>query len=216
MSIDTDAMQEIEEAANATTTPVCEQAIAEPTEEEKLAAFRRQLRAESLKAALDMNWCQSGTNERFQRLGLRLIGEGVGVRVKVTVEREMVLLADADTYEEAAAILATGDTSILVQYGQKDFMPGWNTLKAELTGKVWDPTVTYKIGDADPTLNNPAVRKALTPPGDYLQACEKYNSRHGYCSLPKGHEGRQHIVGNGTVIHSLWTARRPAGGGRED
>lgn len=173
------------------TTP----ASPEVDQEAELRAFKRQVRIEALKAAQAMSWCDSGTNERLRKLGLREKGQGVPIRVRIEAVRETIIVVDAEDAEEARAILAEEPT--LATFAQP-VLKGWAVSTVESLPER-DPDSPYVIGQGDDTLT--PVHQA----GDYsVPQCEKYNSRHGYCTLPHGHEHRWHAVGDGTSIIGAW------------
>lgn len=174
------------------TTPASQ----EVDQEAELRAYKRKVRIEALKASQEMEWCDSGTNERLRKLGLREKGTGIPIRVRIEAVRETVIVIDAEDEEEARAILAE-DPSVVT--ASQVILKGWVvTTAAPLPGR--DPGQDYTIGDPDDTL------QVIHQAGDYSTLmCEKYNSRHGYCTLPRGHDHRQHVVGNGTSIIGAWT-----------
>lgn len=178
--------------------------ITAASEEEALRKYKRLVRAEGLKAQIDNDWCDSGTNERLARLGLRPKGEGITVRLRVVAERTAYMVLDVDTEEEADEALASGEDPDVLALVTASVGRGWKALVAE---KAPDRDAPYRVGDTDDTTT--AVRVGS---GVHVTSCETYSSTRGYCTRPPGHVAagdRQHAVGNGTSIIAVWDERAP-------
>jgi hypothetical protein len=170
-------------------------------ETEALRKYQRMVRAEALKAKVDMDWCDSGTNERLRILGLREVGRGVPMRVTVTATRVAYINIDADDTDEAKQLVAEGGPDVLsmatASIGRQWTVTGIAADNAELI----DTSKTRRVDDADDTVAALRQQGELV---DGLASCEQYNRGSGYyCTMPAGHVG-QHAAGNGRRIVSVW------------
>lgn len=172
-------------------------------EAEALRKYKRMVRAEALKAKEDMNWCDSGTNERLRILGLREVGSGVPMRVTVVATRTAYIAVDAEDEDEAKALVAEGGDDILA-LATASIGRGWTvTSIAAPDGPLIDTTKRRSVDDPDDTV------AALHHQGEYppgLRTCDRAHDGY-YCTLPAGHEGPQHAAGNGRRIVHVWTRR---------
>lgn len=156
------------------------------SEEEALRKYKRIVRAEALKAKDDMGWCESGTNERLLRLGLRERGAGVPMRVEITATRIAYLSIDADDKEEAVAQIAAGDVDVKA-LATASIGGGWTVSTVAATAPE-EGESTYLVGAPD-TWTRSTTRR-----------CDTYGTRGYYCTLPRGHDGPVHAAGDGTTI----------------
>lgn len=171
-------------------------------EKAALKTYKRMVRAEGIKASHDMGWCESGTNERLARLGLRGRSEGYPVRVKVIAERVVYISLDADDAAEANEILANQEEADLLNQATATVGRGWTAVRVEALDGV--RTEPYVVGEPDDTTTG-----ARQNGGPVMPACSTYHEGY-YCTMPRGHRGRQHASGNGMTIVYVWTRRRSA------
>jgi hypothetical protein len=169
-------------------------------ERQALKKYKRLVRAEGIKASQAMGWCESGTNERLARLGLRGRSEGFPVRVTVTAERVVYISLDADDATEAAEILAHETEADLLNQATATVGRGWTAVRVEALEEI--RTTPYQVGEPDDTTSGMRAQGIAAP-----ASCSNYHEGY-YCTLPVGHRGRQHAAGNGNTITAVWTRRR--------
>lgn len=172
-------------------------------EAEALRKYKRMVRAEALKAKVDQNWCDGGTNERLRTLGLREVGVGVPMRVNVTATRTAYLSIDAENADEAKALIAESGEDVLAMATASIGRQWTVTAIDPIEGELIDTTKTRSVGDPDDTVSGLA-HQGEHPPG--LINCETYHDGY-YCTLPRGHVGPQHAAGNGRTIREVWDRR---------
>lgn len=163
-----------------------------------LTAYKRLVRRIGIQVAKKRGWCDSGTNEYLVALGLPSI-QTFQVPVDVEVrQRILVPVREAESLEEARALLAAGGEPATVQ----EYIQANVSRAATVVGhQVPEPPNPddMSVGDVDGTL-------AATSTDGYRHWCRTRNPGvNGYeCSLPTGHDGHQHVAGNGTRVVSVW------------
>jgi hypothetical protein len=169
-------------------------------EEDALRQYKRLVRAEALKAKAEMSWCDSGTNDRLDNLGLRRVGQGVPMRVTVTATRTAWLAIDADDVDEAIEVIGDGVNEPIIRLANSMLGGrGW-TVNRVAADPLQRHDGDYAVGDEDRTVM--AERAA----GHTESAsCGKYHSGY-YCTRQPDHE-HNHAAGDSRTIMAVWPNR---------
>jgi hypothetical protein len=161
------------------------------TTETPLEAYKRKVREEALQVQRDMSWPDAKMNATLRALGLP---EKLTFHVAVLVKAEAVValqIDDASTEEEAR---------------EKALATPFDELRRQIRGTAWrngevsiyERTGEYLVGD-------PHV-PPLIDSARYRDWCKVQDGHAGYeCSLPKGHEGTQHVASNDSTVVAVWT-----------
>lgn len=108
-----------------------------------LRTYKRLVRREGLKLRKDNDWCEGGTSEAFEKVGLARIGS-VQVPVDLTVTRRvMVTVDDAVDEEDAHQLLAEGELDEVVK--------AHVAYRERFVGAALPAPGSYAYGDPDPT-----------------------------------------------------------------
>lgn len=163
---------------------------------EDLARYKRLVRREGIELQHEFDWCESGTSDVFERVGLPRIGE-VQVLVDVTTVQRIRLTTSAMDEEEAAELLAAGELNGLVR--------GSINRNQRLVSIVPADMSRHFVGDVDPTGYGSRANRASTVRD--LECCAAHDPQSGYyCtwSLTDGaHEG-DHIAAGYGEVYAVW------------
>jgi hypothetical protein len=171
-----------------------------------LAEYQEFVRKEVLDIQQTQGMTDENMNAHLRALGL---AEKRNFFVPVEVTGTMVAIInvnDALTEEEARASLAKLTAEELKR--RMPYVNGINGLTTA-TAKVTTITETFAVGDPDLTLTNQTIYASLqNHDRSHRRQCENYDPNRGsyYCTLKRGHEGPQHVAGNGTTIAAVWPA----------
>lgn len=165
-----------------------------------LAEYQKFVREEAIRIKEEGYFTDEKLNVTLKALGLpemRTFLIPVEVTGKMTV---MLSIDDAQTEEQARASIATMDPDRLHAVASR---ASYSYMKA-VSGEVLTVPETYAVGDPDLTLSNPSIYASIPDRANRRQ-CEQYQpSTSHYCTLRRGHEGDQHVGGNGTKIVAVW------------
>jgi hypothetical protein len=169
-----------------------------------LAEYQEFVRKEVLDIQLSQGMTDENMNAHLRALGLP---EKRNFFVPVEVTGTMVAIVnvnDALTEDEARdkiGKLSADELKVKLRY-----VNGVSGL-TDITTKVTTIPETFAVGDPDLTLTNQTIYASLQGEDrSHRRQCENYDPNRGsyYCTLKRGHEGKQHVAGNGTTIAHVW------------
>lgn len=166
------------------------------TTETPLEAYKRKVREEALQVQRDMSWPDAKMNATLRALGLP---EKLTFHVAVLVKAEAIVpvqIDDASTEEEARA---------------KALAKPFDELRRQIRSTAWTTATLsiYERGDAEFVVGDPH-QPPLLDSARYRDWCKVTDAVAGYeCSLPKGHEGTQHVASNDSSVVAAWTLTLP-------
>lgn len=156
------------------------------TAPQTIEEYQAQVRAEALRVAKEMSWCDDGLNKTLRNLGLP---EKQTYRIPLEIVEKRIVyvnVMDAATEEEARA-------KVTAEEYLKANVALYGVMQSAVVAETKSPDEQVK-GDMDTTY---ARRRQ----------CEDYDRTTGsgmYCTRERGHDGTQHIAGNGETVHAVW------------
>lgn len=167
-----------------------------------LHEYQQFVRAEALKVQADMGWPDEKLNQTLRALGLPE-KRTFTVPVLLTAQAHvLVSVTDVESEEAArASVEARNPAELSAVHGG---LGGW-------TARVIDLPPEPVVGGPDFTLSNRTVYSARRLTDPRASQCEvsiraSSGRRWDYCTLPAGHGGALHAVGDGFTITRTWDA----------
>lgn len=164
-----------------TTTPATPAEPVDPAAE--LTAFKRKVKELAVRAQQEMTWPDEKMNATLTRLGLAPKTTHWVWAEAHSVQKVLVQVDDADSYEEAVQLVGSDPSRVTT-----------NTRRWVVESVTPMDPPTFAVGDPDLT----AIERRST------QMCEhRHPTTRVYCERRRGHDGN-HAVGNETVITESW------------
>jgi hypothetical protein len=168
-----------------------------------LAEYMDFVRSEVLDIQLTQGMTDENMNAHLRALGLPE-KRNFFIPVELTGTMTVVLnVNDALTEGEARDKIAElSEDQLRQRLSYVQNVGGMRNLATKIT-TIPD---TFAVGDADLTLTNQTIYASLQGEDRSLRRqCEQYRPTGShYCTLRRGHEGEQHVAGNGNTIVAVW------------